>query len=296
MLGGFSPAKYEPLQSFSLSQWQMLILHRRFLWDEAKRVQEIGIRRHGFPSPSADVLDALERAGIQKIWPSYSRENLPSMLGELTLKWCRSAESRWAELAGDPFAMIGDELIPWADTFQLLPAPGTAVDPSGIPPEVASKEADLADPDIGFFGAIGNVPLGRRHPIERDEAGRKLIYLEVDANQPNDVLIRGFARWLEFYRSIAGGGTQGISGTVRPETKGGVIALWLKWRLVPYIDLRIGAMLLGVTLPDALLRTVLFPDKPKLDTNAWDNFKDGLKGHLQGFLRDKGDDVLSAIL
>jgi len=184
---------------------------------------------------------------------------------------------------------------PWAHMFQILPAPGSTVNLEDIPPDAAVGEVDPHDPDVQFFGAIGNVPLGRRYAVHDDPGGRNLVYLSVDVSQPNDRLIRGFAEWLRFYRSVVGEDIRGISGTVRPEEKGGITTLWRNWKLVPYVDLRIGAMLLGVTLSDQLLHSVLFPEKAEVGTNAWDNFKKDLKKHLRGFLNDKGDELLSLV-
>lgn len=89
---------------------------------------------------------------------------------------------------------------------------------------------------------------------------------------------------------MTGGETGGTVAALRTSVAQPAYQTWQREKLVPYIDLQLGARLLDRTLKDTLVRQMLFPRVS--EGPEWESVKRRLKRHQLDFLGDGGYELL----
>lgn len=170
----------------------------------------------------------------------------------------------WRQLAADPLGTAPLLLGPWAVALSV------------VPDEYAGPiPADPMCPDAQAFGMLDDVPLGQFH--RNGSTGRRLVHLELDMDLNNAALIRCFAAWLSLYRELHNESTVNTSAIVRAQGENeSTKRMWLREKLIPYIDLQLAAKLLDRNPADALIRGLLYPGGSQ---DEWLAIKHRLKRH-----------------
>ncbi|TCG00421.1 hypothetical protein BZM26_12750 [Paraburkholderia strydomiana] len=269
-LNGFDLKNYADLDDFSYRQWRDLMLHRSVLWGWAKTWKETF--RPGTDPFASDLASARRRA-------------TELGLGDA----CVAAESRFsaealqAEVMATVTALLGS---PLTQTF-ALPSYLESGNPLAtaairLRPQPYAGIAPL-EPDefnAALFGAVDDVPVAQAY-VSMD--GPRQILLEVDIDAPNEQLISDFRRWLRMWRRLTQQKNTGIGQTsASPGWIDTSINRWVRYKLVPYIDLKLVSRFLRRDFPNRTLGKKLgFPD------SEWDRAEERLERYVEEFLAPK---------
>ncbi|URF05063.1 DUF6387 family protein [Cupriavidus campinensis] len=262
-LEGFSLAKYTGLPMFSYKQWRDLIFHRRLLWDMAAHLRSTKI------PPDRPVL------------------------AQLTDIARSQAANCAASLLENPLGSVLP-LPPQIDLRHALETTFIRL----VPQEYKGPLPPHADPLSGdLFGTLDGVPLNQPF-VGADPTSRRVL-LEVDLGQDDgslpdslldSLLLADFKKWLMHWRLVSGGE---VRKNAAKEDLPGVqseIDRWLKRRLIPYIDLKLVARLIGKDFGAGTLEALL---KDNTSPDGWEKDEKWLKRHLGRFLSQSWLDVMT---
>ncbi|MGO4574997.1 DUF6387 family protein [Cupriavidus sp. 2TAF22] len=259
-LKGFSLEKYSSLAKFSYAQWRDLIFHRSLLWDFTDRLRSVVTPPHDDLGLSASMLHSCTTG-------------LDSDAAEIS-----------ASLLNDPLGCALhlpppiDTANPLATTFIKL-IPQDYIGP--LPPHADALSGKL-------FGTLDGVPLNQPY-VGTNPTSRRVL-LEVDVDAPDDsLLLADFTKWLRQWRQASGGKVRKNAARENLAWVRTEIDRWLGRRLVPYIDLKLVARLIGKDFSAGTLETLL---KNKASLDDWETVEEWLEDYRARFLSQSWLDVI----
>jgi hypothetical protein len=292
----FSLENYTCLSKFSYAQWRDLILHRSALWHFTDLLRSIAIPSDADLRLYATALRSYvahfhAEAGTKsspdalQVVTAAADDDLSPAVTEFYFAHARAlAANLAASLLDDP---LGSFPFSWpADINSATPLETSFIklvpqDYKGPPP----PHADVLSGEL--YGTLDGVPQNQPF-IGTDPTSRRAL-LEIDLGQDDSLLLADFTKWLRQWRHVSADKVQKKAPKEKLDWVQTEIGRWLNRPLIPYIDLKLVARLIGKDFGAGMLEALLHDNSSPDD---WETVEEWLEDHRTTFLSEAWLDVM----